>query len=410
MCVETGSLISRTMLCDLDEYSLGHVFMFLSVSDLDNCTLVCRKFKCIIQQYVYPKKCMHSLVAGALKGVNLSPYFFTSRKRVKLDENWRNGRYEERTFFQHNVMYISQMVIDKEWLYITHGGRLQAHRRTKDQYLIDTKKCWMIGTARESDITSLVKENCSFFAGRMDGKVMIYDLDTQERVLQSISDDVIKAVDVHRDVYAVTTKNQSTYVLSRSQEELDYLDDGESPLLQLNYAFPEAYETIKLKSNRIAAGKFHCNKKTALHLIDLCSCKVFKLNSKTMAVYDVLWKDDSCIISGNFDTTLRLVDTRTGNDEAYWTDPYNASIYCLSYNGSYAVHCGMKYHYRTNLYDLRVPNRCIQMYFPAKKNNNYSPVYNIATDCSLLFLVTDHNLRILNFDADWAASKDYAAI
>ncbi|KFB43470.1 AGAP004756-PA-like protein [Anopheles sinensis] len=231
------------------------------------------------------------------------------------------------------------MAIDKDWLYMTHGGRLQAHRRTKDRYLVDTRSSWMIGNVRDSDISSLARENSSFFAGRMDGNVVVYDRLTQHHVIQRISDDIITAVDVHENVYAVTTKNQCTYILSRSKEELDILDDGEGPLLQLNYSYAEPYETIKLNSNRLAAGKFHSSKYEALQLIDLCSCTITKLNSKSVAVYDVLWKDENCILSGNFDTTLRLVDTRTGNDEACWSDPYNASIYCLNYNGSYAVHC-----------------------------------------------------------------------
>uniref|UniRef100_A0A182NY95 F-box domain-containing protein n=1 Tax=Anopheles dirus TaxID=7168 RepID=A0A182NY95_9DIPT len=397
-------------LCDLDEYSLGHVFLFLTVVDLDRCILVCRKFQHIIQKFVFPKKCSNALVAGSDRSCGISLYSFTYRKRVKLNENWLHGRYEERTYFHHNVMYISQMMIDREWLYMTHGGRLQAHRRTKNKYMLDTKIQWMVGNVRESDITSLAKEGDRFFAGRMDGRIMIYDHDTRQCHLQEVTNDIIKSVDFSRDVYAVTTKNDATYILNRSTLELDLLDSDSHDMLVPSFAYPEAYETLKLNSNRLAVGKFHCSKNQALQLIDLYSCKIIQLNSVTMAVYDTLWKDEHCILAGNFDTTMRLIDTRTGNDESCWTDPYNASVYCLSYNGAYAIHCGVKFHYRANLYDLRVPNRCIQMYFPSKRNNNYSPVYRIAADCSQMFLVTDHNLRILNFDADWAATKDYVSI
>uniref|UniRef100_A0A182MVV0 F-box domain-containing protein n=1 Tax=Anopheles culicifacies TaxID=139723 RepID=A0A182MVV0_9DIPT len=402
--------ISGKKLCDLDEYSLEHVFLYLTVADLDRCVLVCKKFQHIIQRFVFPKKCMHTLVAGSRQGAALSLYTFTRRKRVKLDENWRYGRYEERAYFNHNVMYISQLAIDRDWLYMTHRGRLQAHRRLKNRQMVDNKSEWAIGVARDSDITSLVKRDDRFFMGRMDGKIQIYDLDADKLYLQTITNDIIKAVDFNANVYAVTTKNESTYILNHSLLEPDILDEDDPELLQHTFVHPQAYETIKLNDTQLAVGKFHCSSKQALQLIDLYSCTTIQLNSPSTAVYDVLWMDEHCILSGNFDTTMRLVDTRTGSDEACWTDPYNASVYCLSYNGTYAVHCGMKYHYRANLYDIRVPDRCVQMYFPSKRHNNYSPVYRIATDCSQMFLVTDHNLRILNFDADWAATKDYASI
>uniref|UniRef100_A0A182P5Z4 F-box domain-containing protein n=1 Tax=Anopheles epiroticus TaxID=199890 RepID=A0A182P5Z4_9DIPT len=404
----TNAAATSKQLCDLDEYSLAHVFLFLNVGDLDRCILVCKKFHHIIQRFVFPKKCKRALVTGSDFGAALSPFNFTRRKRVRVDENWRYGRYEERSCFNHNVMYISQIAIDRDWLYMTHGGRLQAHKRTKHAHMIDTRFTWSVGALEDSDIASLTKKGNRFFAGRMDGKILVYEHGTDIQHLQTITNDIIKAVDFNKDVYAVTTKNDFTYVLNYSPPDTDLFDDGEA--LKPSYVYPHAYETLKLNDNYLAVGKFHCSKKRALQLIDLYSCTIQDLNSPSKAVYDVLWKDEHCILSGNFDTTMRLVDTRTGNDEACWTDPYDASVYCLTYNGMYAVLCGMKYHYRTNLYDLRVPNRCIQMYFPMKKNWAFSPVYRIAADYSQMFVVTDHNLRIFNFDADWAATKDYASI
>lgn len=130
------------------------------------------------------------------------------------------------------------------------------------------------------------------------------------------------------------------------------------------------------------------------------------LDSPTRAVYHVQWKDHNTLLTGNFDTTFRMVDIRTLRDQAVWTDPYDASVYCLTYDGAYGVFCGMKHNFRVNLYDIRVPKRCIQMYF-SKKHYQYSPVYSIAADHSQLFLVTDHDLRVLDFDVNKAEKKDY---
>lgn len=131
------------------------------------------------------------------------------------------------------------------------------------------------------------------------------------------------------------------------------------------------------------------------------------MNSPTHAIYQLVWMDSNTILTGNFDTTMRMVDIRTARDEAIWTDPYDASVYCLDYDGAFAVLCGMKYNFRVNLYDLRIPKRCIQMYFPSNKFSQYSPVHSLAADSSQLFVVTDHDLRILNFNCHGMDTKDY---
>lgn len=134
------------------------------------------------------------------------------------------------------------------------------------------------------------------------------------------------------------------------------------------------------------------------------------LGSSTTSIYDIVWKNDQLILTGNYDTTFRLFDLRTNADQSIWTDPYDLSVYCIAYDGNYGVLCGMQYHCRVNLYDLRVPNRYIQLYFPNKRpigTTIDSPAYSVANDQSQLFISTDHNLRVLDFDASWAESKDY---
>lgn len=136
------------------------------------------------------------------------------------------------------------------------------------------------------------------------------------------------------------------------------------------------------------------------------------LASNTSSIYDIQWKDNSTILTGHYDTTFRLFDCRTNCDEHIWLDPYDLAVYCISYDGDYGVLCGMKYHCRVNLYDLRVPNKYIQLYFSQSRyrSQNSSPAYQVANDQNQLFIATDRDLRVLNFDADWAETKDYTNI
>lgn len=136
--------------------------------------------------------------------------------------------------------------------------------------------------------------------------------------------------------------------------------------------------------------------------------------SNSSSIYDLHWKDDKVILTGHYDTTFRLFDTRSNRDEHIWQDPYDLAVYSISYDGNFGVLCGMKYHCRVNLYDLRVPDKYIQLYFPKTRfygsRGTSSPAYQVMNDQSQLFIVTDSNLRILDFDADWAESKDYTNI
>lgn len=138
------------------------------------------------------------------------------------------------------------------------------------------------------------------------------------------------------------------------------------------------------------------------------------LSSKTSSIYDLQWKDNNVILTGHYDTTFRVFDCRTNCDEHIWLDPYDLAIYSISYDGNFGVLCGMKYHCRVNLYDLRMPNKYIQLYFPKQRFRGAkgisSPAYQVANDQSQLFIATDYNLRVLDFEADWAESKDYTNI
>lgn len=399
---------------DLDDDSLVHIFRFLqhSLPDLDRLACVCRRFYDVITAHLYSRLSAHLLQTGhqpkathCLPSRNLIEYDY--RKRIGLFENWRYGRYQENQFFQHRMLYFSQIVLEKRWLYMSHRGQLRVHKRTADRgHLLRVKPSWTVGAEKNPDINWMVKKGELIFAGRADGTGFVYDCRRRRYSKQILADEAssITAVDFEGELFVSTSKASSTCFWAGG------LGETEEYVLEGTLELPEAFQTVKLSpdgGSRLAAGKYHDRDKNALRLIDVERGFSSTLDSPSRAVYHLLWKDSTTILTGNFDTTLRMVDTRTCHDEAIWSDPYDASVYCLDYDGAYGVLCGLKQHFRVNLYDLRVPGRCVQMYFSSRKSTNYSPVYSLAADASQLFIVTDHDLRVLNFDADYAESKDY---
>ncbi|XP_055529981.1 F-box/WD repeat-containing protein 4 [Wyeomyia smithii] len=395
-------------ICDLNDDALAYIFQHLSLDDLDRLVAVCKRFYFVVNTYVYAMISAHLLRTGhrRLRNSTSLPsrdlHDFSYRKRICLHDNWRYGRYLEKQMFYHGMIYFSQIILESKMLYMTHRGQLRAHKRiaNRNDNVIIRKPSWTIGLFTSSDITWMVKKEDLIFTGRMDGSCSIYDRGNRISRFYQLSNSPVTSVDFDGDLFVCTNKSESTTFWSGNRK----LD------LEKKLELSDGYQTIKLCPNgkrQLAAGRYSDREKKALKLIDVESGKTTTLNSSTRAVYHVLWKDSNTVLTGNFDTTFRVVDTRTSRDEAVWTDPYDASVYCLDYDGAHSVLCGMKYNFRVNSLDLRMPKRCIQMYFSSKMLSHYSPVYSLAADTSQLFIVTDHDLRILNFDADYADKKDY---
>lgn len=113
---------------------------------------------------------------------------------------------------------------------------------------------------------------------------------------------------------------------------------------------------------------------------------------------------------------------RANRDVITWMDPYDAAVYTLATDGQHAILCGMSAHCRVNLYDRRQARTYVQMFYPRldqpaaaapqrrPQQQRGSPVYSLACDATQLFVATDHNLRVLDFSAHWAHSRDYRDI
>lgn len=398
-------------ICDLNDDVLEHIFQYLPLEDLDRLVRVCRKFHTTINSYVFAKLSAKLLLTGhrrhkSTNSSNRNVIDFVYRKRIHLFENWRYGRYHETQLFHHRTIYFSQILLENRWLYITHRGQLRAHERVRKDFMLKNRATWTVGKEKESDISWISKKREILFAGRMNGSCFVQDCGNQcysGYSRQQLENDVITSVDFEGDVFVSSTKSSCTSFWRGHVELSDYK-------LELKRRLDDPYQCVKLcpgEGNLLAAGKYHDRDKGALRLIDVESGTTSKMNSPSKAIYQLAWMNSSTVLTGNFDTTMRMVDIRTSRDEAVWTDPYDASVYCLDYDGAYAVLCGMKYNFRVNLYDLRIPKRCIQMYFPSNKFSQYSPVHSLAADSSQLFVVTDHDLRILNFNCSGVETKDY---
>uniref|UniRef100_A0A1B0DE46 Uncharacterized protein n=1 Tax=Phlebotomus papatasi TaxID=29031 RepID=A0A1B0DE46_PHLPP len=399
-------------LLELNDDILISILRYLNVSDLENVYSVSERLAELVDRYFFYRMTLDILMTchrkkDSLHFLRTHADSLSFKRRWKLHENWCKGRYEESMFFPHRVPYSSHIHLEKNWLYMTHGGQVRLHRRRSKDFLKRFPD-QAYGNTRDPDITAFTKHGEIIFAGTMCGTVLLHDpqhCSVQNFISQKIASvkEYLNSVDFRGDVF-VTTTNQTAKIW-RKETELDFV------LLESSHDLKQAFKCIKINpdGDKVAAGRYR-DPNCALKLIDLATGTAEELNSASHAVYHILWRDNFTLLTANFDSTFRVFDIRSYTDAQVYEDPYDSSIYCLDQDDHFGVLCGMKYHGRVNLYDLRVTKKFVQMYYPSQMNSYGSPVYDIASDATQLFVVTDRNLRLFNFDADWAVYRDYSNV
>lgn len=390
-------------ICDLNLDCLVRIFCYCSQSDLANLCCASSFFNSVINNHIYFTKTLDLLLCGHRYNpaiIHRTYDDLSYRSRLSIGSNWVNGRYTETSYFNSNRMCGAKIHLDKENFYITNQRYLRIHKRMKDEPL-RRRYTAEICTSSRADISDFVKKGETLFAGRVYGSGFILEDDIVTEVRMHDVGEYLWCVDFINNLYLSSTDKGSKLWQRADQFGLLYLD--------LFKEYPECYKTMRFNADgdKFYGGLFTDDDNRALREMNLETGTHNILNSDTYSIYDLKIKDDNVLFTANFDTTFRMYDRRIDADVGLWEDQFGSSMYCLDYDGLYAVLCGVKHHCRVNLYDIRMPDKCAQVYFPSTRNGRTSPVYSIACDSRYLFVATDRNLRVLDFKANWAASRDY---
>ncbi|XP_037939941.1 F-box/WD repeat-containing protein 4 [Teleopsis dalmanni] len=395
-------------LTDLNVDCLLNIFRYCSETDLINLCKVSNVLLQIIEENVFYVQSLDLLMCGHRNQPNIQQrtelplsYF----GRITISKNWVEGRYREREYFHHSRMFAKKLHLERNWLYISHSSMIRKHRRKP----LEKRYHQEIGSNAKSDIADFVKKQDTIFAGRICGSCFICENDSVTEQRMHTSCEYLYSVDFVNDLYVTSTDQFGKLWRKNNEFSLIHFD--------LLHIINNSYKVIKLSHDGSAlfGGLYTDINRKALREIDVETGKQTTLNSNTISIYDLKLKDDNILFTANFDTTFRMFDRRTNRDEAIWEDPFDSSFYCLEYDGLYSVLCGAKYHSRVNLYDIRVPGKYIQLYFPQRYSRQRacsSPVYSIACDSRYLFIATDHSLRVFDFKTEGIGNtaQDYRNI
>ncbi|XP_063708469.1 uncharacterized protein LOC134837085 [Culicoides brevitarsis] len=387
---------------EMDEYAIEKVLEYLSQADLIRLSMSCSYLMTLVNQFLKQTVGKKSLVCAK----NRSPIDFTSIQLLKIHRNWLEGRYFEHILFRHKPLYFSHIQLSPTELVKSVNFEIRCYKRKKNGFPEDRPYVSIHNREEQTEISHFTKRDDVLFAGLANGNCLTYNFTDKSSVVDRVfgpgSTEFVNCVDFYRDIFCVAGKR--TGIILRMETELDCIQ-----ALEKQFEFHQGFQCLKLHSTAkiLAAGKYHDKKRRALCLIDVETGILDDMESVTAAVYNLTWKDENVVLTANFDSTMRLTDIRTKRDQMIFQDIYDSSIYCLDYDGKFGAVCGMK-HFRVNLYDLRMPRRFVQMYFPKHTNYNRSPVYAIACDNSQLYIQTDTDLRILDFNSDHAKQRDFS--
>ncbi|EDV97626.1 F-box/WD repeat-containing protein 4 [Drosophila grimshawi] len=393
-------------LTDLNIDCLLRIFKYLSESEL---VILCQAnnyIGTVIDQNIFYAMTKDLLLCGHRNRPcveNRNPTQLTYFRRLQVARNWLKGAYVERHYYHHAQMFASKLCLDSDALYITHANYLRKYLRAGAEAL-QRRYDEEISTPTISDISDFVKKHDTIFAGRVCGTCFVSDADGITEQPMHRAREYLYCVDFVDDVF-VTSTDTCCKLWKRSKEfGLTHFD----LFMQLQHSFKST--KLSADSQWLYGGLYTDKGRRALRAIHVESGEELVFNSNSISIYDLKIKDDHVLFTANFDTTFRMFDRRTDRDVSIWEDPFDSSIYCLEYDGLYGVLCGTKHHNRVNLYDIRVPRKYIQLYFPGRTRQSYrgSPVYSLACDSQYMFIATDHNLRVFDFTTSYSVQRDYS--
>lgn len=71
-------------------------------------------------------------------------------------------------------------------------------------------------------------------------------------------------------------------------------------------------------------------------------------------VLAIKWLDNNALVSGGYESRIRLWDVRTGEHVRSWEDPFNSVIYSLDTDGRNTLLSGTQSYGCCVLYDMRM--------------------------------------------------------
>ncbi|XP_023322974.1 F-box/WD repeat-containing protein 4-like isoform X2 [Eurytemora carolleeae] len=364
------------------------IFKYLDISTLGRVAQVCKLFRSLsYSDFLWMRAGASSLGSNQLDTLTTSKSQakLGAREKVRIGENWKNGKCKENILAVQNNKYMPRLQLEKDVLWVSWGKTIWCHPRGKDGAINPKTKQMFRG--HTDDVSRFVVGQGMLVSGGRDRSICAWNSATGDFMFarRYCHNSEITAVDVTgKGRILVSGSRDKSIIVWRIEQEQEF-----KPILVKQLGINERVWSLSINQETgfTMVGTAGTRGVPPLRLLDLHQGQVLLDLGRELrngaGMLDLTWLTGNTLLSCGYDTCARLWDTRCGTYVSTWEEPYDESVYSLCTDGVNCLVTGTSRHGRVRVWDLRCTKPQYMKYASPAVRGRSSPVYSLVMDSDL---------------------------
>lgn len=389
------------------------IFEYCHALDLVRLRAVCTRFYDVVNDEVlWYRRTKHSIATNQVSKrfrARCNPVL-CQRTKWQVTHNWEYGRYQKRILFSQPRKLMPWIQLTGDVLWWSGESQLCGYWRS-DPFNVNNK---IYHQDTHSDICKFIVRDDYIISGHRDGNLKFWF----RNIVWGVNYYYTGIEDAHsRDINAVD--ETGNLVITGSADGV--VKAWTSPRDENNFSnLPLA--TIRISDRIWSLAADPTGSKVAIGSSGtsgpaLYICDTINFNHSHVinhqwrqgaGILDMVWENPHTLLTCGYDTCIRKWDLRIGKCVSYWSDPTDATIYCISSDYNYTMVTGTQFNCKAVLWDQRKP-QYVQLYFMNLRRMS-SPVYSVSFDSSHLYGATDQTVIEVKFSGQPNIKQNYREI
>ncbi|XP_042315470.1 F-box/WD repeat-containing protein 4 isoform X2 [Sceloporus undulatus] len=293
------------------------------------------------------------------------------KDRVKVSQNWRNGRCRRIPLLKWKCNLMPWMQLDGDYLYLSQADEIQVYwLHPKGTSL---QRCpEAVFSRHQEDVCRFVLANGHIVSGGGDGVIILHKLNGSFSFKFLGHEQEVNCVDCQGSIVVSGSRDRTAKVWSLSPSRAG----------QCLHTIQTEDRVWSIAISPLLSGQLVTCLGTDFH--------------RGAGVLDVFYETPSTLLSCGYDTYIRYWDLRTSTRECVkkWEEPHDSALYCIRSDGNHMIASGSSYYGVVRLWDKR-QTRCLQSFSLSSPVS--SPVYCLRFSTSHLYATLASALYGLDF-------------
>ncbi|OWF38310.1 F-box/WD repeat-containing protein 4 [Mizuhopecten yessoensis] len=313
------------------------------------------------------------------------------KEKVRLSYNWENAVFQNEVITRNQVKQMPWLQCDEAGLWVSSDQHIKyfstnRHRGSKHLHTLRGVK---------HDITHFVLQDETVVAGCSDGSIIRWNKTSETPTFtHKVHDSHVHKVDARENLVLSSSTDNTVRLMDIDQA-------AENRVVKVFEVEDRVWSVGVSPDGRWCVGGTAASteQKPPLIVWDLARltkvCNLGTDHKKGAGVFDLKFESPNLLLTGGYDTILRLWDMRTFTCVSEWEEPFDYAIYCIQSDNNMTMFTGTARSSMTRLWDKR-KTKPVSLYHPPARKRD-SPVYSLAYDTSHLFVALDLSIHRLDF-------------